>query len=346
MTTPAIEARDLVVAYGGRPVLEVEHFAAEAGGITFVVGPNGSGKTTLLLALGLLVPLARGTVRVLGEPAEGARRRALRRRVVMVDEEPWMLAGSVLRNAAYGLRVRGVGRREARRRAMEALERVDLAQEAERPARHLSAGGRRRLALARALAVDPPVLLLDEPTAGLDAGRLALVEGVLDDLRRRGRCIVVATHRRRSVYRLGGSAGTGSVRCVGLVAGRVTEAPLENHFAGTVVERDGEPVMVLGDGCVVHLATEVRGRAHVVIDPRTIVVSRRPAPSSARNALTGRVTALEAHGGRVRVTVDVGVAMTALVTARSAREMALAVGQPVTLTFKSLSVAVYGDRDA
>jgi len=338
-TAHAIEVRNLTKAYEGRRVLQVERFALARGAIAAVVGPNGSGKTTLLSVLALLEPATTGEITLMGRPVGRRNRDALRRRVVMVHEEPWMFAATALGNVAYGLSARGVGRREARRRAAAALDAVGMAEAAERPARRLSAGQRRRVALARALAVEPEVLLLDEPLAGVDAQHAGVIERALARFPRQGRSVMLATHRLAAAYRL-------ADRCVGLVAGRLTETPLDNHFAGTVVERDGEPVMQIAPGCTVHLATDLRGPAHVVIDPRTVILSRRPAASSARNTFFGRVAALAVQGDGVRVTVDVGVPVVAQVTERSMRQMGLAPGQQVAVIFKTLSVTVYGGKQA
>ena len=335
MTPTAIEVQGLTKAYAGRRVLDVEQFALARGTIAAVVGPNGSGKTTLLSVLALLEPATTGRIVLLGRTVAGGNRPALRQHIVLVHEEPWMFSTTVLKNVTYGLLARGIGRREARRRAAVTLDAMGLAAAADRPARHLSAGQRRRVALARALAVEPEVLLLDEPMAGLDAQHADVIERALAHLPGQGRSVVLATHRLATAYRL-------ADRCVGLVGGRMTETPLDNHFAGTVVEMGGEPVMQIAPDCAVHLATDLRGPAHVVIDPRTVILSRRPVPSSARNTFLGRVAALSVQGEGVRVTVDVGVPVVALVTERSFREMGLALGQRVAVVFKTLSVSVYG----
>ncbi len=346
MTANAIEVRDLTKAYAGRRVLKVERFDLPRGTIAAVVGPNGSGKTTLLSVLALLEPPTTGRIVLLGRTVNARNAAALRRHVVLVHEEPWMFATTALANVTYGLSARGVGRREARRRASAALDAVGMAEAADRPARYLSAGQRRRVALARALAVESEVLLLDEPMAGIDAQHADVIERALARLPREGRSVMLATHHLAAAYRL-------ADRSLGLVAGRLTETPIDNHFAGTLVEQAGEPVMEIAPGCVVHVATDLRGPAHVVIDPRSVILSRRPArdrpappPSTARNTLFGRVAALAVQGHCVRVTVDVGVPMVAVVTEPSLREMGLALGQTVAVIFKAFSVAVYGGRGA
>ena len=351
MTTCAVEVRRMAKDYGPRRVLDVDRFTVEAGSISAVVGPNGSGKTTLLGILATLEPPTSGEVLLWGEPVGRSRTadRRLRRRVVMVHERPWMFHTTVLGNVEYGLASRGVGRREARRRAAEALERGGLAHAAGWFAPALSAGEARRTALARALAVEPDLAILDEPLADVDAQHRAGVERIIRDLPARGTTVLLTTHRLETAYRL-------ADRCASLIDGSLRDVMPDNHFSGTIAESDGEPVMAIAPGCRLHLATPLRGPAHVVIDPRTVILSREPAHSSARNSFAGRIAVLAAEGDRVRVTVDVGVPasprgvpasprgvpIVALITDWSFREMNLQLGEPVSAVFKTVALEVYG----
>lgn len=158
---------------------------------TVVLGPNGAGKSTLLrLIHGLLKPSS-GTIHW---PRE--------MRQAMVFQRPVVLRRSVLANVAYGLQVRGVGRADRERRAMEILERVGLAHLAARPARVLSGGEQQRIALARAWAIDPQVLFLDEPTASLDPGSSREVERIVGEIAAAGTRILMTTHNLGQARRL------------------------------------------------------------------------------------------------------------------------------------------------
>jgi tungstate transport system ATP-binding protein len=171
------------------------------GAPTVLLGPNGAGKTTLIrLAMGLARPSA-GRI-------DCPDRRA------MVFQRPAMLRRSVRANVEY----------VSRERPMELLERVGLAGLANRPARRLSGGEQQRLALARALARDPGVLFLDEPTASLDPAATAMVEDIVKDIAAAGIKVVMATHDLGQARRLAGDI-------VFLVGGRVVEhAPAEGFF--------------------------------------------------------------------------------------------------------------------
>jgi tungstate transport system ATP-binding protein len=169
-----------------------------AGAPTALVGPNGSGKSTLIrLAMGLVAPTF-GRVTWGGRAASDGRRRA------MMFQRPVMLRRSAGGNIAYALAAAGV-RREARTaRGAELLAQVGLAHVADRPARRLSGGEQQRLALARALARDPEILFLDEPTASLDPAATKSVEDIIRAVAQSGVKIVMATHHLGQARRLAG----------------------------------------------------------------------------------------------------------------------------------------------
>jgi len=178
--------RNIQVRFGRQTVLDVERLDIEAGQTTAVVGPNGAGKTTLLEVLALLKRPDAGTLTLWDRPGDHADRRS----VVMTTHPGYMFRGSVGRNVRYGLRARGEGRTEARQQAQEALKLVGLGDFAKRNVAGLSAGERQRVNLARAIALAPRALLLDEPTANVDTQAVAIVASALSHLRDGGTTIV------------------------------------------------------------------------------------------------------------------------------------------------------------
>jgi tungstate transport system ATP-binding protein len=161
----------------GVPVLAEVTLTVEAGAPMLVIGPNGAGKSTLLrLMHGLLAPTA-GRIAWAGAAAG---------RQAMLFQRPVMLRRSALANVTFALGHAGVPRHERSARAMEALAAVGLGALAGHPARRLSGGEQQRLALARAAALDPAILFLDEPTASLDPAATRAVETILAGLAARG----------------------------------------------------------------------------------------------------------------------------------------------------------------
>ncbi len=217
-----LQAEGLCYAANGVPILRGASFVLEAGPPTLVIGPNGAGKSVLLRLLhGLLAPSG-GAVRWAGESRGGGRMP----RDAMVFQRPVMLRRSVLANAAYPLKLAGLPRAERLARARAALERVGLDGLADRPARRLSGGEQQRLALARASALDPEVLFLDEPCASLDPAATRAVEEIVLGIAARGTKVVMTTHDLGQARRLAGEV-------LFLHRGRLLEhAPAAEFFAG------------------------------------------------------------------------------------------------------------------
>jgi tungstate transport system ATP-binding protein len=174
---------------GGQRLIEDVSLTLDAGARTVILGPNGAGKSLLLrLCHGLIRPTT-GRIRwTCGDPAR------LRREQAFVFQRPVLLRRSAAANVAYALAVAGVARAERRRRVDTAMAQVGLAQIADRPARVLSGGEQRRLALARAWALAPKVLFLDEPTANLDPAATRAIEAVIAAMGAAGVKIVMTTH--------------------------------------------------------------------------------------------------------------------------------------------------------
>jgi tungstate transport system ATP-binding protein len=170
----------------------------DAGAPTVLVGPNGAGKSTLIrLAMGLLAPTS-GRITWGGRAETDGARRA------MVFQRPVMLRRSVAGNVGYALHAAGIARATRRERVADLLVQAGLAHLTARPARRLSGGEQQRLALARALARDPEVLFLDEPTASLDPTATKAVEDILRAIAQSGVKIVMATHDLGQARRLAG----------------------------------------------------------------------------------------------------------------------------------------------
>jgi tungstate transport system ATP-binding protein len=205
MSTPKYLLSSIEAWYGTELGVAVDDLRITAGQLHLLVGPNGSGKSTLLNVLAFLLTPNAGEIRFDGNevkwtPQECA---ALRRRITLVHQHPFMFSGTVASNVAFGLAARGASKEQTARVVRESLERVGLAGFETRIARKLSGGEIRRVGLARALACSPEVLLLDEPLAHLDRASFALVESLVVSLAADGMTIVMSTHSKRLLDRLG-----------------------------------------------------------------------------------------------------------------------------------------------
>ena len=215
MAEPApvmLEARDVSVVLGGVRALDGLSLTLEAGLRTVVLGPNGAGKSVLLRTLHGLIAPTTGTV---------SWHRPVRQ--AMVFQRPVMLRRSALANVRYALAVSGMPEPERTKLASSALARVGLADIAYRPARVLSGGEQQRLALARAWALRPGILFLDEPTASLDPGATAEIERVISSIAAEGTRIVMTTHNLGQARRL-------ADEIVFIHAGRVSERTAADRF--------------------------------------------------------------------------------------------------------------------
>lgn len=166
--TAIVEIRDLLVRRGKHPALQLDHLAIHYGEVLAVVGPNGAGKSTLLLTLARLLRPERGEILFDGQPFSAESDTSYRRRIALVMQDPLLFDTSVFDNVASGLRFRGIDKEKIRQNVLLWLERLGVGHLAKRRAGQLSGGEAQRVSLARALVLEPQLLLLDEPFAALD----------------------------------------------------------------------------------------------------------------------------------------------------------------------------------
>ncbi|GAA1243516.1 amino acid ABC transporter ATP-binding protein [Prauserella halophila] len=209
-TPPMIKAASVDKYFGDLHVLKNIDIEVPRGQVVVVLGPSGSGKSTLCRAINRLEPVDSGTIEVDGEPlpAEGKALAALRADVGMVFQQFNLFAHkSIVENVTLGpVKVRKVSQSEARTTAMELLERVGIADQADKYPAQLSGGQQQRAAIARALAMKPKVMLFDEPTSALDPEMVQEVLDTMTSLADEGMTMVVVTHEmgfaRRAAHRV------------------------------------------------------------------------------------------------------------------------------------------------
>lgn len=338
--------------------LDVGYVEARAGEVLGVLGPSGSGKSTLLALLGLLEVPTAGTVRLGGQTVT-TRDRGARLKMAAVFQRPYLFKGSVSANVAYGLSSHGVARSERRPRVTAALARVGLEGYEDRSALQLSGGEAQRVSLARALILEPRVLLLDEPLASLDP---LLKEQLTSDfasiLRDAGVTVVWVTHDQDEALIVADEVAVmnaGRIVTVG-AADDVMSLPhdawtaaflgVEAPLSGTVVERDKDLVWI---GCCgakvaavgpfpVGMAVDFSVRPEDVL----LVADDLEMPvSSARNRLLATIADMSPRGATFHVVLDAGGARFASSVSRTAAaELELSPGKPVLAVFKATAVRV------
>jgi ABC-type Mn2+/Zn2+ transport system ATPase subunit len=248
LAQPALEVRGLRVSYGAQPVLEDVTFALPEGQLIGVIGPNGAGKTTMLKAILGLVPIASGTVLAGGAPI--SRRGGRVAYVPQRDAVNWRFPASVADVVLMGRYGRlGWFRRPGaadRAIALRCLEQVGMDSFAGRPITALSGGQQQRVFLARALAQEPEVLLLDEPISGVDAPTQETILSILSNLAAQGKTLLITTHDLRCNMQYFDALLALSRRVIAL-------GPVEQVLTPNVLTRTYGSQVVLADGTSVAL---------------------------------------------------------------------------------------------
>ena len=232
--THLLEIRNLQVKRNKSIVLEVDHLSVEKGKVLAVVGPNGAGKSTLLLAQARLIRPERGEILFNGQPIYNEPGTVYRRRLALVMQDPLLFDRSVYENIATGLHFRGVPKHEIEVRVHTWLERLEISHLKLRRATQLSGGEAQRVSLARAMVVEPELLLLDEPFTALDPPtRTQLIEEMGLLLRQQHVTTILVTHDLVESIHLADSIAillNGRLRKHGTPA-EIASAPLDEDIA-------------------------------------------------------------------------------------------------------------------
>jgi len=200
---PILQVEGLKIKRGGVQVIDLPRFSVAADQKVAVIGPNGAGKSSFLLGLACLINRDGGRIAFNGSEVTQRDENAYRRQIAMVFQEPLLFDTTVLDNVAEGLRIRGTKRSEARELGMESLELFKIGHLAGRSAHKLSGGEAQRVSLARAFAVKPKLILMDEPFSSLDLPtRIVLAEDLGRILHESGTAAIIATHDRIEALRV------------------------------------------------------------------------------------------------------------------------------------------------
>jgi tungstate transport system ATP-binding protein len=358
MTTSSLllEAQDLSIVRGGVQVLQIPSLVLHEKEVLSLIGPNGAGKSTLLLALASLLAPTAGTIRCRGESiAANHGAASYRRRLAMVFQEPLLFDTTVFENVAAGLRIRRLTRGEIKSRVQQTLQLFNILHLAERSARKLSGGEAQRTSLARAFAIKPELILLDEPFASLDPPtRLALTEDLERILRETGTAAVVATHDQLEALRL-------ADRMAVMNGGRIVQdgqpvevmhrpadefvasfVGMENVLTGKVIAQSGGLLTItVADRrfAVAGVATPGEEALFCIRPEHVTVTTADPGgTTSARNVFPGVIGKIIPMGAYYKLHLECGFPLVAYLTAQSLSTLLLAEGGRVFVSFKATAV--------
>lgn len=301
------ELNNVVRTFGPRTVLAIDSLSFEARKIYALIGPNGAGKTTLLNQLAFLDQPSRGEIRFKSTPVtyDQASLTKLRHRVVLVDQNPILFSGSVWKNIEFGLKVRKIPKNERAQKIEQALERVTMSEFAHSDVHGLSGGEVRRVALARALALEPEVLLCDEPTANVDREHQEIILKILSRANEiRHTTIIFSTHYLSQSRQI-------ADQTLLLQNGRLSTNMEENVFHTRVVAR-GDTLLCRLDGHLLafndpeKIARENK-LVRVHIDPELVRLKATAGGDASEPLLKGRIISLSKENYRIRITLDIGV---------------------------------------
>jgi len=349
-----LKVKNLIVKRGGVRVLDIPTFSLTQGARLALIGPNGAGKSTLLLTLAGLIKPASGELAFQGQPLSDLF--GYRRRIACVFQEPLLFDTTVQANIAAGLKLRHMNSKDIHQQVKSCAERFGILHLLERSARKISGGEAQRTSLARAFALEPEIVFLDEPFASLDPPtREALLEDLHRILDETSTTAVLSTHDQEEALRLGDEMAV-------MNAGRIVQAgrpedimnrPADEFVAGFVgtetvipgiitASRQGSLSVDVG-GFQIEAVGEAVPGAKVLLCIRPENVTLAPGDghaTSARNVFPATVLRIIPRGFYYKVELDAGCPLTAYVTRQSIDELGLSEGLTVIAGFKATAVHV------
>jgi len=356
---PHLEVNNLTFQRSGTKILDIEKLSINKGEFFVIIGPNGAGKSTLLRLLALLEKPSSGKLIINREVIDNSSNRlAVRRRMAMVFQDSLLFASSVFENVAYGLKARRYSKNQIGKRVRDVLVKLSISHLADRKASELSGGEAQRVSLARALVLNPEILLLDEPLASLDPPTREVFRTDLIRLVKEEKLTAVFVTQYRT------EAQILADRVAVLIDGKILQVgtpeeifnyPEKEEVARFVgceilvpgiieVNNEGLAIVKVKDN-EIEAVTPVREGEEVIvcIRPEEITLgidSKSEERTSARNKFLSKITQIRHNGILTKVDLDCGFPLVAVVTKKSAEELGLVKDKEVTASFKATAVHV------
>jgi tungstate transport system ATP-binding protein len=352
-----MQIKNLVLERSGVAILDIEKINITEGKILALIGPNGAGKSSLLLTLAGLLKPQEGELIFEGKPVKSnAERLLLRRCASVVFQDPLLLDNSVYENVALGLKLRGKNRKEIETKVQEVLQYFGISNLVKRSAKNLSGGEAKRVSLARAFALDPRLILLDEPFNSLDPqAREAIINDLQNMLEKTKITAVMALHDREETLKLaqevtvmnGGKIiqkGTTSqifnqpanefiAEFVGTES--ILEGTVKSNNAGLVeISINGKVIEAIGD----YIAGQ---KVYCCLRPENVTVARdAQGKMSARNVFAAKVQKIIRQGYFYKLILDCGFPLVAYITMPSCEDLSITEGITISASFKATAVHV------
>ena len=352
-----IEVKNLIHKYDGKIALNIEEFELSRGEVLALVGPNGAGKSTFLRILNLLEKPSQGTVKIFGSvPTNNKQKNIMRRRMVMVFQEPLLFKSSVYNNVSYGLRIRKKEKNSIKNKVIKALERLEISHLINRSTGTLSSGEAQRVSLARALVLEPEILLLDEPFVELDQPtREELRCDLYKVIRRENQTTLHVTHDRNEALVISDNVAVINKGEI-LQRGRTEDVfnkptnefvanflGVETILYGTITSKKDGLCMVNINNQKLEAVSDLKKDEKVIacIRPENVTLlkySLKTPLSSARNSFIANIKDISSYGLVYRVVMNCGFNLTSFITRESLDRLNLKIGEKIIANIKATSI--------